>query len=285
MLMNNAITCRFIDCYNLLLQNNGVRSARQFAISLDYLPQNYSEILKGRREVTIELIRKAVEVYHFNPVYLCLGKGNLFYSENDFQKSKILRVVTDGENNERIVHVPVKAQAGYAANVLEGCPHIDKFETYTLPNYAYNNGTFRSFEVSGDSMYPSLEDSDMIICSYVDNNYWDSSIKDHHVYVIVTEEDILVKRVVNNIRRHRHLELVSDNELYPVIRMNIYEIKEIWYVRSKISNFCHNLPGITSSDEGQINSLLKIVEDQSNTIKSLERTLNSLLDKAELSSR
>ena len=56
--MNSIVTERFIKCHDKLLANNQVRSSRQFAISLDYLPQSLSEIVKGRRDVTIELLRK-----------------------------------------------------------------------------------------------------------------------------------------------------------------------------------------------------------------------------------
>ena len=68
--MNSVITQRFIKCHNHLREENRVRSSRQFALSLEYLPQSLSEILKGRRDVTIELLRKAVEKYKINPVYV-----------------------------------------------------------------------------------------------------------------------------------------------------------------------------------------------------------------------
>jgi len=58
----NIVTERFIKCHNLLKEENRIRSSRQFALSLDYLPQSLSEILRGRRDVTIELLRKAVDV-------------------------------------------------------------------------------------------------------------------------------------------------------------------------------------------------------------------------------
>ncbi|MFT5385521.1 MAG: hypothetical protein ACI81W_002929, partial [Saprospiraceae bacterium] len=66
----SIVTQRFIKCHNHLKEEGTVRSSRQFALSLDYLPQSLSEILKGRRDVTIELLRKAVEKYKINPVYI-----------------------------------------------------------------------------------------------------------------------------------------------------------------------------------------------------------------------
>jgi len=66
-----------------------VRSSRQFALSLDYLPQSLSEILKGRRDVTLELLRKGVEKYAMNPVYLLTGNGDFFSELDEYQPEKL----------------------------------------------------------------------------------------------------------------------------------------------------------------------------------------------------
>jgi len=87
---------------------------REFARSLDYLPQSLSEILKERRDVTIELLRKAVAVYKFNPVYIYTGQGPLYMTEEGDTSFRVLTVVTNSANDERIVHVPVPAHGGYA---------------------------------------------------------------------------------------------------------------------------------------------------------------------------
>ena len=277
---SNAITQRFLECFEQLWKLNKVRSARQFALSLDYLPQSFSEIQKGRRDVPIEILRKAVEVYHLNPVYLLMGKGSLMYDETEHQKTKVIPIVTDREGNENIVHVPVKAQAGYATDALETTFFVEQLPTYTLPDYAYQMGTYRSFEVSGDSMYPTLEDNDTIVCSYLDQNYWESSVKDNHVYVIVTQGDVFVKRVVNNLRKHRHLELHSDNDLFPMLRINSLEIKEIWLVKTKISRFNHSryqvgqVSGVESGNTEK-EALRQIIEEQKLLIHSLQTLVHS----------
>jgi len=78
---NSIVTQRFIKCHNKLREIGTIRSSRQFALQLEYLPQSLSEILKGRRDVTIELLRKAVESYKINPVYVYTGEGPMFMSE------------------------------------------------------------------------------------------------------------------------------------------------------------------------------------------------------------
>ena len=218
--MNNVVTQRFIKCHDKLREDKRIKSSRQFALSLEYLPQSLSEILKGRRDVTIELLRKAVERYQMNPVYIYTGDGPMFMSEEDHKSFRVLTIVTNGQDDERIVHVPVPAQAGYAGE-LANPTFIQDLPSFTLPDYKYKVGTHRSFDVSGDSMEPTLFEGDKVICSFLEPTLWETSIKDNYVYVIVTRGDILVKRVFNKLKEGKYLELKSDNGFYEPYQVSI----------------------------------------------------------------
>ena len=187
----NIVTQRFIKCHDKLKGDNQVRSSRQFAISLEYLPQSLSEILKGRRDVTIELLRKAVDKYKINPVYIYTGEGPMFMTEEDHKSFRVLTIVTNAQDDERIVHVPIPAHAGYAGEITDPT-FVQDLPTFTLPDYKYKVGTHRSFDVAGDSMEPTLFEGDKVICSYLEPTLWANSIKDNYVYVVVTRGDIAV---------------------------------------------------------------------------------------------
>jgi transcriptional regulator with XRE-family HTH domain len=79
MINSNVVTQRFTRCVKQLRENKTIKSSRQFALELDCLPQTLSEILNNRRDATIEVIRRAVERHHFNPIYLFTGEGDLFF--------------------------------------------------------------------------------------------------------------------------------------------------------------------------------------------------------------
>ena len=281
--MSNIVTQRFLECFERLRLKNKVRSGRQFAIALDYLPQSFSEIQKGRRDVTIELLRKAVDVFEFNPDYVLRGEGGYFLGEVLHESSRVLTIVTDNDNDERIIHVPVKAQAGYAAEALDQI-FIHELPKYTLPDYTFKVGTHRSFDVAGDSMEPTLKDGDTIICSYVEHLQWESSIRNNHVYVIITKGDVLVKRVNNHLRRHRHLELISDNDFYPIQRVNVSDIQEVWLVRSVLSVFSHIPPDPKPTPREASNShdIPHVMIEQSQRIRNLESMLERLLEKGHM---
>lgn len=274
--MNSVVTQRFIKCHNKLREEGRVRSSRQFALSLSYLPQSLSEILKGRRDVTIELLRKAVEKYKINPVYIYTGEGPMFMSEEDHKSFRVLTIVTNVQDDERIVHVPVPAQAGYAGE-LSDPTFIQDLPTFSLPDYKYKVGTHRSFDVSGDSMEPTLFEGDKVICSYLEPTLWEASIKDNYVYVIVTRGDVVVKRVFNHLKEKKSLELKSDNDYYSSYDVNLGDIREIWYVRAKISPFLPSPQNIKNYLRDEIRSMKQAMKDQSVLIENLNKTIEKLI--------
>ena len=247
-------------------------------MQLEYLPQSLSEILKNRRDVTIELIRKAVEVYKMNPVYLFSGDGPLFMKEDDHKNFKVLTIVTDTQNDERIVHVPIPAQAGYASESSDPV-FVQELPTYTLPDYKYKVGTHRSFDVSGDSMEPTLFEGDKVVCSYLEPTLWESSLKDSYVYVLVTKGDVLVKRVQNRIRDEKCINLISDNAYYEPYEVKISDVVEIWYVRAKISPFLPSPSNVKNMIKGEMDDLRKTIQNQSKIIENLYKTIETLVNK------
>lgn len=275
--MNNIVTQRFIKCHDKLRDESRVRSSRQFALTLDYLPQSLSEILKGRRDVTIELLRKAVEKYKINPVYIFTGEGPMFMMEEDHKDFRVLTIVTNVQEDERILHVPIPAQSAYAAD-LDDPSFVENLPTYTLPDYKYKVGTHRSFDVSGDNMEPALFEGDKVVCSFLEPTLWETAIKDNYVYVLVTRGDILVGRVVNYLKTEKHINLISDNNFYEPKQISIGDIREIWYVRAKICPFLPSLTKNASSNSAQIGVLRKKMDQQSEMIYTLQESIQQLLE-------
>ncbi|MFK8005458.1 MAG: helix-turn-helix transcriptional regulator [Saprospiraceae bacterium] len=276
--MNNVVTQRFIKCHDKLREDKRIKSSRQFALSLEYLPQSLSEILKGRRDVTIELLRKSVERYQINPVYIYTGDGPMFMSEEDHKSFRVLTIVTNGSDDERIVHVPVPAQAGYAGE-LTNPTFIQDLPSFTLPDYKYKVGTHRSFDVSGDSMEPTLFEGDKVVCSFLEPTLWDTSIKDNYVYVIVTRGDIVVKRVFNKLKEGKYLEVQSDNNFYEPYQISISDIREMWYVRAKISPFLPSPSNIQNIVRDEVKQLQSIINKQNHLIYNLNETIEKLIDR------
>ena len=233
--MQSAVTERFMQCVQKLIAENGVKSMRQFAISLDYLPQGLSEIANGRRDVTIELLRKAIEKYQFNSEFIFTGAGSKFKTDINADL-KVLSIVTDRDDREYIVHVPVAAQAGYTDQFIDPS-YIKELPTYNLPYDNIRGESYRSFDVSGSSMEPTLQHGDKVVCSFIEPQYWKQAIRDGQVYVVITTDGVVVKRLINRLRTHGTIDLVSDNSTYEVTELPAADIKEVWWVRLRITPY------------------------------------------------
>ena len=276
--MNHIVSQRFKKCIDKLKEEQVIPSARQFALSLDFPPQNLHEICNQKRDVTINLLEKAIQKYALNPQYLFEGKGKMFTDDDNDMGFRLLTIVTDEHNNEKILHVPIPAQAGYISEVKDPT-FYNELPTFSLPDYRFTAGTHRSFDVDGDSMYPSLEDGDKIICSFIEPAHWISSLKDQSVYVVVTRGDIVVKRVVNQVKSNGTLLLISDNEDYAPYEVDLNDVKEIWYVRTKLSPFSHRpIKAHQQSDESDMSHLETIIQEQNKMIHNLNQTIQQLIN-------
>ena len=142
---------------------------------------------------------------------------------------RILTISVDASNNENIVLIPQKASAGYL-NGFADVEYIAEMPQFHLP--IFNNGTFRAFEISGDSMLPIVSGT-IIVGQYIQD--W-SSIKDGKTYILITKSDgIVYKRVYNHLAIKKCLHLVSDNKLYSPYDVALEEIIELWDAKAFIS--------------------------------------------------
>lgn len=154
--------------------------------------------------------------------------GIIELAKPDFSTPKI---ITMSQGKENILFVPVKAGAGYL-NGFGDPEYIESLQAYRLPGF--DNGTFRMFEIDGQSMLPTLRSRDRIIGQWCDIK----DIKDSYVHVIVTKNDgVVVKRVLNRIQKDGVLILKSDGNRYeyPDRIVDPSEVVECWSGVGKIS--------------------------------------------------
>ena len=275
--MTNNVSKRFVECHNILLEKGIVRSSRQFVLELGYSPQSWSKVIREERAVTIDLIQKAVDRYSFNPSYIFSGNGKPI-NESEEECSPVLAVAVDENNEERIVYVPVSAQAGYLDQFNDPV-FIKDLPTFSLPGFEFKHGTFRAFDIKGDSMEPSIYQGEMVVCSYLDPDLWEYNIRSDYVYVIVTKGDVLIKRVQNKLKGEGILLLNSDNTFYDSYKVSIEDIQEVWYVKMKVSPFAHSKIKQQIDMEDRFDDMRSVIASQSTTIQNLNKTVEKLLKK------
>ena len=168
------------------------------------------------------------------------------------QNLRVLAITVDKEDKENIEMVPVKAAAGYL-NGYSDPTFIKELSRFRLPFLPV--GTYRAFEIKGDSMLPLLPGS-VVVGEYVDN--W-RSIKDGLTYIVLSKHDgIVYKRVFNQVEDNGSLVLRSDNTAYPVYSIQIDEVLEVW---KAVLNISHMNKGNDLSYQNILHLMQEIKKD------------------------
>lgn len=186
--------------------------------------------------------------------------GNVF---NQKPKTKVLSITVDQEGEEYIDLIPQKASAGYL-NGYSDPEYLEDMPKFKLP-FLTKNGTYRAFEISGDSMLPLLSGT-IVIAKYLESF---SDIKDGKPHILLTStEGIVFKRVYTKDSQEDKIELVSDNKFYQSYQIDTADIMEVWEAVMFISQ---NFPEPISEAVSEIDQLKNIVlELQREVIKLKE---------------
>ncbi|MET3542644.1 transcriptional regulator with XRE-family HTH domain [Pontibacter aydingkolensis] len=146
-------------------------------------------------------------------------------------KLRVLAITVDEQQRENIELVPYKASAGYL-NGYADSEFIEDLPRFKLPMLG-TGGTYRAFEISGDSMLP-IASGTVIVGRFIED--W-STIKDGTPCIVVSQkEGVVFKRIFNKIKDAAVLRLHSDNPVYSPYEIGVEDVIEIWEAKSYISS-------------------------------------------------
>ncbi|MCW5908705.1 MAG: helix-turn-helix domain-containing protein [Chitinophagales bacterium] len=170
---------------------------------------------------------------------------------------RVLAITVDRKDNENIEMVPAKAAAGYLNGYAdpEFIQELNKFRLPFLPS-----GTYRAFEIKGDSMLP-VQPGSVIVGEYLDN--W-KNIKDGQTYIVLSKHDgIVYKRVFNQVEENGTLIMRSDNPSYPAYALKIDEVLEIWRAVLNISH-------LNKGTDLSFQNILQMMQDLKKDVEDLK---------------
>lgn len=178
---------------------------------------------------------------------------------NYLAKRRQMKMMSADRN---IIHfVPVKAAAGYLAGYADS-EFIDELNTFTLP--MLTGGSYRAFEIIGDSMMPTPSGS-IIVGEKVEDL---EDAKSNVAYIVVSRnEGIVYKRIVKSNRYKNKLTLVSDNPAYQPYQVNAEDILEMWQAQAVVSK-------ITQQQRWDVNSLANLVNNLQDQVSTLKKKMN-----------
>ncbi|MBR9998159.1 MAG: LexA family transcriptional regulator [Cyclobacteriaceae bacterium] len=187
--------------------------------------------------------------------------------DNDWEnevKTRILSITVDKEGEENIELIPQKASAGYL-NGYADPEYLEELPKFKLP-FLQGTGTFRAFELTGDSMLP-LEQGTIIIGKYLESV---RELKDNRTYVLLTSsEGIVYKRVRTSRLSDGKILLTSDNKNYTPYPVAGEDILEIWEAVMYISK---NFPGGGNPEKTDIEELKNMVLGLQQEVIKLKKT-------------
>ncbi|GJH41162.1 hypothetical protein RCZ04_17120 [Capnocytophaga sp. HP1101] len=222
-------------------------SVRKFEELVGFSNGAFATQYKNNKSIGSDKVENILRSFpEINAEWLLTGYGSMLKNEEIIENPHIeiikplkiegrdltpkVVVVEEDELFNPIPLVPVYAQAGYL-NGYEDPEYIKELPMYNLPEM--RNGTFRMFQVNGLSMFPTLQDGSYVVGQFVENWEW---LSDNRVCVVVTERDgVIVKRVLNKIRKYGSLYCKSDNRDYPHITVRAEDIKEVWECKMHLS--------------------------------------------------
>ena len=144
----NTVTYAFIKAFNLLKEYGFFATNKEFAESIDYLPQSLGEILKGRRDVTIEVIRKLVSEYPVSLDYLFTGEGNVLLNDKNRWLSKWLNIWLSIEEKTEL-----SGKTNGIESQTPSCKVKGKEEGKVSPENTLKNGKTNSTENESSNGY------------------------------------------------------------------------------------------------------------------------------------
>lgn len=234
---------------------------QQFADALEIKRASVGAYEEDRAEPKYELLRKIAEFYDLTMDELANDEIDEKWRpqpKSNASNLRVLSITVDGDDRENIQLVPVKASAGYL-NGYGDPEYVAELPKFSLP--MFNQGTYRAFEIKGDSMLP-LPSGSIIVGEYIES--W-HDIKPNQTYIVVSKEDgVVYKRVAYKFKEEKGLKLVSDNKTYEPYWVNTEDIIEIWKAKAFIST---ELP--EPSPEPTMETLTSMIAQMQKTIKSV----------------
>ncbi|MEP1856340.1 LexA family transcriptional regulator, partial [Nonlabens ulvanivorans] len=203
------------------------KTQSEFAELLD-AGSTTADIERGKKKITGKIVTELLRQFHINPLWLY---GNSYNKHLETTSSTAPKIISmDTSDRENMIMVPIKASAGYATNVLDTDWYQD-LPAFSIPLPQYKEGSFRAFQVRGDSMLPVLQPSEWVMGKAVESV---RQANDNRIHVVVTADTVVVKKLRKS-EISDLVNLISLNRDYPVIEQSISEIKELWEVNSKLS--------------------------------------------------
>ncbi len=268
----DPITIRFIEVFSGLKADGVVRSARQFALSIDTYAQSFNEILKGRREATLQMIQKVTEVYNIDSNYLLTGKGPK-------ERSDINGISTCPQLS--VTFLKAHQFKAYAGALVHNNIEEHTWSTWKLPAELLGQQIQMAIQCDTDRLSACLGKGDILFARKVPREAWKSNLSSKRIYVIALKDNIHIVGISSN--DTHGIILKRDDRDLPIF-ISYEDINEIW---CPISKWSHHVMVRESddTDHSKLNNINSSLKEQSESINLLRRTILEMTKREVMTTR
>lgn len=249
----------------LRIQN--IISQESVAKILGLSRSNYSQVELGNQYPTYETLVKISILYKKSYEWILHGEKFAIKTSKNFN-TKIQSPVSldfplaiSGTQASKISLIDYVHHSDYIIS-NKSREFIDQLSTIEIPMTVHESGDntliFRAFEVIDDGMYHELQKEDIIIGKNIVKL---SDLILNDMYVFITRDNMIIRRMVTYIEDNNLLVCKADNFNYPVSVIQLDDLQEVWHIcgifSTKFRNMVESMEHYLSKFENSISSLKK----------------------------
>lgn len=214
--------------------NKGIKQT-EIAKMIGVKPPYITKIFSNEREIGKNQVEKWITQFGFNKVWLLTGEGSMLKetSQADNNATFVAPYITD-----ELVYLPLittSAVASFDENLHHATNEIDTYPVYVAKGETFDINKHVVIDVSGDSMYPTINDKAKVLCEKVKPEQWEN-IPNEKVVAVIYGSSFIIKRLLkNNLAINNSLTLLADNRKYGETTLQRCEIRAIFRVIKKVS--------------------------------------------------
>lgn len=206
------------------IRNDLGLSQTEFASKLGMKQGGYSDVERGRFNVSAAILLALQETFKVNPGWIRSGEGDVFTEA--VAKIPGRDVSDDSLTGGTIKYYDLEATASMTKVFEAG----DKYHPreITVPGFS---DCELAMNVWGDSMEPEFHSGEIILLK----SWNETFIEYGQVYLVVTKTDHRMLKTIYPGESDETIKCVSKNELYPPVEVRKENIYKIYLVKGRIS--------------------------------------------------
>ena len=226
---------KIIDRFSKYMKTKGLND-NKVTIEVDLSVGTLGKSRKENRDLSAKNVEKILNYYQdLNKVWLLTGEGSMLKetAQADNNATFIAPYITD-----ELVYLPLittSAVASFIENLQDATDEMDTYPVYVAKGETFDINKHVVIDVSGDSMYPTINDKAKVLCEKVKPEQWEN-IPNEKVVAVIYGSSFIIKRLLkNNLAINNSLTLLADNRKYGETTLQRCEIRAIFRVIKKVS--------------------------------------------------